>query len=334
MLTYIVKRLLLLVPVILGITVLTFIISRVIPADPAQVAAGLEAGPDQVAALREEMGLDKPVAVQFIAYINGLLHGDLGRSMRSKVPVREDLVRYLPATFELAGVTILIYVLIGIPLGILSATYRGRVGDLLVRILSVLGTAMPVFWVGLLLQILLFGKLHWFPAIGRIAASVGAPTHITGLYLVDSLLTANGPAFASSLRYLFMPVTTLVFGRIAVAVRLTRASMVEVLDKDYITFARGKGLPERTLVLKHGLRNALVPIVTIVALQFAWLLGGTVLVEYIFTWPGIGQYAIEAIINLDYAPIMGIAVFMAIIFTVVNLLVDVLYCFLDPRIRW
>jgi len=333
MLSYVVKRLLLLIPVILGITVMTFIISRVIPADPAQVAAGLEAGREQVEALRIEMGLDKPLLTQFWIYISGLLRGDLGRSMRTRRPVLEDIKRLLPATVELAALTMVLYVLIGVPIGILTATMPGKAIDLISRILSILGTAMPVFWVGLLLQILFYGKLQWLPAIGRIGADVPPPTHITGLYLIDSVLTANWGALASSVKHLLLPTFTLVLGRLAVAVRLTRASMLDVLTRDYIRFARAKGLPERTVVMRHALKNALVPILTIVALQFAWLLGGTVLVEYIFTWPGIGQYAVVSILHIDYGPIMGIAVFSAIVFTLTNLVVDLLYCAVDPRIQ-
>jgi peptide/nickel transport system permease protein len=332
MILYVVKRLFLLIPVILCICVITFVISRVIPADPAQVAAGLDAGPEQVETLRQVMGLDRPLPIQFFLYLEGLCHGDLGRSMRTRQPVMKDIQLYFPATLELTIVTMLFYTLVGIPLGIVSAATHSKLADLLVRVFAVSGTAMPIFWLGLLLQLLFYRQLRWLPAIGRLDTQVSAPYGVTGLYLVDSLLTANWPAFVNALRHILLPATTLVLGRLAVAVRMTRASMLDVLGKEYVRAARAKGLRERAVIIRHAFRNALIPIITLLALQFGWLLGGTIIVEAIFSWPGIGQYAVLSIIALDFAPIMGIAVLSAVIFTLLNLIVDVAYVVIDPRI--
>jgi len=334
MLLYTAKRFLLLIPVVIGISLVTFVISRVIPADPAQVAAGLEAGPAQVEALRELMGLNKPLYVQYIIYLRGLLRGDLGRSMRTRQPVLKDIQRYFPATVELAVLTMLLYVLIGVPLGILSAARQGGIMDLITRILSIFATAMPVFWLGLLFQLFFFRKLQVLPALGRLGLGVTPPQHITGMYIFDSLITGGWATLVSALRHAALPVMTLVLGRLAVAVRLTRASMLETLSKDYVRTAVSKGLTRRAVILRHAFRNALIPIVTVLSLQFGWLLGGAVLVEVIFSWPGMGKYGIQAITMLDFAPIMGIAIVSAVVFTLLNLFTDLLYCFMDPRIRY
>lgn len=334
MLLYILRRFLLLIPVIIGISLVTFTISHVIPADPAQVAAGLEAGPEQVEALRELMGLNKPLCVQYMIYLRGLLRGDLGLSMRTRQPVLKDILRYFPATLELAVLTMLVYVLVGVPLGIVSAVSKGKILDLLTRMFAISGTAMPVFWLGLLFQLLFFRQLNILPAIGRLDIGVTPPPHITGMYIFDSFVTGQWATFVSSLKHAALPIMTLVLGRLAVAVRLTRASMLEVLAKDYVRTAMAKGLKGRIVILKHAFRNALIPIVTILGLQFGWLLGGAVLVEVIFSWPGMGQYGVQSIAMLDFAPIMGIAVVSAVVFTLLNLGMDLIYCFLDPRIRW
>jgi len=334
MIVYIVKRLLLLVPVILGITLITFFVSRVIPADPAQVAAGLEAAPEQVEALRKMMGLDKPLYTQFFLYLKGLSRGDLGRSLRTRQPVMNDIRRYFPATFELAFLAMLVYIFVGIPLGILSAATRGRSTDLVTRIVAITGTAMPVFWLGLLFQLFFYRNLSILPAMGRLDSGVAAPLRITGMFIFDSLFTGNWTALGNAVQHAVLPVMTLVLGRLAVGVRLTRASMLEVLDKDYVRTARAKGVVETLVVVRHAFKNALIPIITVFALQFGWLLGGTVLVEVIFSWPGMGQYGVLSILALDFSPIMGIAIISAIVFTLLNLCVDIIYCFIDPRIRW
>jgi peptide/nickel transport system permease protein len=330
---YIVKRLTLILPTVVAVTLVIFLISHVIPADPVQLAAGLRAGPEQVAQLRHEMGLDKPVYVQYFVYLGRLVRGDLGRSMRTTEPVSREVLRYLPATAELAIATMVVLVLVGVPLGILSSKWRRKTGDMLVRGITVAVTSMPVFWVALLLQLLFYRQLGVLPAVGRAARGL-APERITGFFLLDSVFTGNGPALASSLTHLLLPAAALVAGRLALVVRMTRACMLEVLEEEYVLTARAKGLRETVVVYKHALKNAAIPIVTELGLQFGWLLGGTVLVEAVFSWPGLGLYAIDSILQLDFMPVMAITLVFTLTFAVVNTLVDLSYAALNPRIRY
>ena len=328
----ILRRLLALVAVVWGVSIITFFVARVIPADPAQIAAGLEAGPEQVQRLREVMGLDKPLHIQYIRYLSGLGRGDLGVSLRTRRPVLEDLVAYFPATIELTAVAMVIALVTGIPLGVFAAVYRGRATDFLIRLIAVSGVALPVFWLALVLQLMFYRHLAWFPAGGRIASDVGPPFHLTGLYLLDSGLTGNVPAFFSALRHILLPALTLAFGRWATIVRMTRVNLLEVLGQDYIRTARAKGLGAPAVLFRHGIRNALIPIVTMVGLQVGWLLSGTVLVEWVFSWPGLGDYMVRSIVALDFNPIVGVAMLLSVVFVVINSSVDVVYRLVDPRI--
>lgn len=333
MVIYVAKRIALIVPIVVAVTLVVFVISHVIPADPVQLAAGLRAGPEQVAQLRQEMGLDKPVYVQYFIYLGRLAQGDLGQSMRTREPVSREILRYLPATAELAIVTMLVLVIVGVPLGILSSKWKRKAGDVFVRGLTIAVTSMPVFWVALLLQLLFYRHLGVLPAVGRAARGM-APDTVTGLFVLDSILTGNGQALASSLMHLIMPATALVAGRIAVVVRMTRASMLEVLGEQYILAARAKGLREVIVVYQHALKNAAIPIVTELGLQFGWLLGGTVLVEAVFSWPGLGLYAIDSIVQLDFMPVMAITLVFTLTFAVISTLVDISYVALNPQIRY
>jgi peptide/nickel transport system permease protein len=326
------RRLITLPAVIWGVATITFFVARVIPADPAQIAAGLEVRPEQVQQLRIKMGLDKPLYVQYVRYLAGLLRGDLGVSLRTQNAVAADLAFHLPATIELTLVAMCLALVTGIPLGIFAAVYRGKTTDFLIRLTAISGVALPVFWLALIVQLFFYRDLGWFPAAGRIGSGVLPPTHITGLYLFDSLLTADRAAFASSLQHIVLPACVLAFGRWATLIRMTRVSMLDVLGQDYIRTAMAKGLRPFAVLFRHGLRNALIPVTTMAGLQVGYLLSGAVLVEWIFSWPGLGDYAVRSIVALDFNPIVAVAMVLSVIFVFVNSLVDALYKVLDPRI--
>lgn len=334
MIRFAVNRLLFLIPVIFGVTLLTFVVTHIIPADPAQLAAGLRAGPEQVEQLRRNMGLDKPLHVQYLRYLSGLLRGDLGTSMRTRQPVIRDILRYFPATAELTLAAMLVLIVVGIPLGVMTATSRRSV-DAAIRALSVGSTALPGFWLALVLQFLFFFKLGWLPALGRISSEGLIASHPTHFYLIDAILTGNLRAVPDVLAHMAMPVATVVAGRLSIIVRMTRASMLQELGQDYVRTARAKGVPEMRVVTRHALRNSLIPIVTELGLHLGWLLGGAVfVVELVFSWPGLGLYTMKSILALDYMPVMATTVIMTALFVVINLLVDMSYALLNPTIRY
>ena len=320
--------------VIVGITLLTFVISNVIPADPARVAAGLQAHEDQVQIMRERMGLDRPLPEQYLRYLQRLAQGDLGQAASSSRPVADDLREYFPATLELVLAAIVPCTFLGVAFGTISATHAGRALDRVIQILSLIGMAMPRFWLAIVLQILFFGILGWFPSVGRLSLGVQPPRRITGLNLVDSLLTGDVHVFFDAAWHLVLPALALALGSIANIIRVTRVSVLDVLREDYVRTARAKGLRERAVLYKHVLRNAAVPILTVVGLQAGFMFSGAVLVEIVFGWPGIGKYAVDSIANLDFAPIMGVTLVVAVVFVIINLCVDLLYLMVDPRIRF
>lgn len=332
MTSFLLRRVISLVFVVFGLTLIVFVISNIIPADPAQVAAGLTARKEQVEQVRKQLGLDRPLPEQYLRYITRLVQGDLGTSLLTRRPVINDIKIYFPATLELALVATLMFLLLGVPLGVVAAVYQGQWPDLSGRFAAVLGMGMPAFWLGLMAQIVFFGWLGWFPAVGRIAANIDPPTTITGFYLVDSLLTLNWDAFASSLHHILLPATVLALARFGVTIRFVRAGMLESLSSDYIRTAWAKGLGRRGVVLGHALRNALIPVITMTGLQFGWLLGGTVLVETVFSWPGLGVYVIESIGSLDFTATMAVTLILSVVFVLVNTIIDGLYGVLDPRI--
>jgi ABC-type dipeptide/oligopeptide/nickel transport system permease component len=331
---YLAGRLAGLVLVVVGITLVTFITLHVFPADPARLLAGPGATPDQVQQIRRDLGLDQPLPVQYLRYLGDLATGNLGRSIQTGQPVANDLIQRLPATLELALVTMLVYVLVSIPLGVVAAVSRGRPPDLLIRLFSVAGLAVPAFWLGFLLQLVLYRDLGWFQhPVGRLAPEVPPPPFVTGFYLIDSLVAGRLDAFGSAFVQLVMPVACLVASRIGVGVKLTRTSLLDVIGSDYVRTARAKGLRERSVLYGHALRNALMPVVTALGVQFGYLLGGTLVVEVVFGWPGIGQYAIGSITTVDFPAIMSVTVIVSVFFVLANFLVDVLYLYLDPRLR-
>jgi peptide/nickel transport system permease protein len=320
---------------VIGITLVAFILTHLVPGDPAAANLGQGAinDPAAVKAFDHKYGLDKPVPEQYVIYLGHLLRGDLGISEQSHRAVTTDLRNYVPATMELAIFAIILCVIFGVVLGVLAAMYRGRVLDGLLRVLSLIGVSIPTFWLALLVFFIFFYRLGWFPSGGRLNPGVAAPRQITGLYTVDALLEGNWSLFTDAFDHLIMPSFVLGVYTVGLILRFTRASVLEILGNDYVRTARAKGLREWTVIRRHVMRPALVSIATVFGVAFGSLLSGTVLVESIFSWPGIGQYAYNSAVNLDLPAIMGVSMVVAIIYIVINLLVDILYSVLDPRIE-
>jgi peptide/nickel transport system permease protein len=331
--TFLVRRLGFLVLVILGVSVITFTVSHVVPADPAALVAGKSSSVAELAHIRHDYGLDQPLPLQYVTYMSKLLRGDLGQSTFSHRAVWSDFVDYFPATVELTIYALIICVVVGVPLGVYSGLRRGTWFDHLTRIISVAGTAMPLFWLGLLFQLVFYGRLGWLPESGRLDTFENAPHHVTGILTIDSLLALDFPTLVNVLKHVLMPAMCLAFASLSLVVRVTRTSMVDVISKDYIRTARAKGVPRRTVVMRHALRNALIPTTTLLGLQVGNLLSGAFLIETVFSWPGIGYYSVNTMQNFDYQAIMSITVILAVTYTLVNLVVDILYTKLDPRLE-
>ncbi len=332
---FILRRLFLLVFMLLGVTVLTFFLSRVIPGDPAQMMAGLRASREQVENMRVRLGLDRPLSEQFTSYLGDLLRGDLGKSIMNNRQVTDNLKQFFPATVELTLFAFLIAALVGVPLGVLSALYKDRWVDHLSRLVALAGIAFPSFWLGIVLILIFFFYLGWLPGGRRAEVSTllgHAP--VTNLLLVDSLLTGNGTLFGDALRHILLPALTLAVGPLARFMRFTRAVMLEEMRKPYVLTAHSKGLHPAAVIRRHTLRNALIPTVTIMGLAIGYMLSGSVLVETIFNWPGLGQYAYDAVFNLDYPSIVGVTLLTTVVFLLTNLVIDIAYAYLDPRIRF
>ncbi len=320
---------------VVGITLVAFVITHLVPGNPAAATLGQTAmsDPTIVKAWDHQYGLDKPVVEQYLIYLGKLAEGNLGISEHDNNPVLSDLGQHIPATLELALFAIVVSTAIGVSLGLLAAVRRGRTADGVIRIASLAGVSMPTFWVALVLFIVFFSKLGWFPSGGRLDPGVTPPATITGMYTVDAILHGQWSLFVQALQHLVLPGVTLGIFTIGTMVRFTRASVLEVVNNDYVRAARAKGLPEWTVVRRHVLRPALLAITTVAGLAFANLLSGTVLVENIYGWPGIGEYAYQSAINLDLPAIMGVSMFVALVYIVINLLVDLAYSLLDPRIE-
>lgn len=330
----VIRRILSMIPTLFGVIVLIFVITRVLPGDPARTLAGDNAAPSQVANLREEMGLDDAVWKQFLDYFGGLFQGDLGFAWHTGRPVLDDFVVRFPATVELAVTAILIGLVVGVSLGVFSALNRDRIGDHVARVVSLLGASMPLFWLGLLVISFFYGQLGVEPApIGRISDSVNPPTQITGLFVLDSLLSGDMVALKDSFEHLIWPAMVLSVNATAIISRMTRSAMLEVLGQDYVRTAESKGIAQSQVIGKHAFKNAAPTINVIVGLEFGQLLGGAVITEMIFNWPGVGGYVIESIQATDYAPVQALTLVAAVIFLVVNLLVDLSQKIFDPRVR-
>ncbi|MBK0031106.1 ABC transporter permease [Erwinia sp. S43] len=317
--------------VVAGVCVITFIISHLIPGDPARLLAGDRASDEIVQHIREQLGLNLPLWQQFIRYVEQLLHGDLGMSIRTGRPVLEDLKTFFPATLELALCALLIALVVGVPLGVLSAVYKNRWLDHLVRLLALTGISTPAFWLGLGVIVLFYGKLNLLPGGGRLDDWLDPPAHVTGFYLIDSLLSGDMEAFVNALTHLILPATTLAFVHLGIVARQIRSAMLEQLSEDYVRTALASGLSKFTIVVRYALPNALIPSVTVLGLALGDLLYGAVLTETVFAWPGMGAYVVSSIQALDFPAVMGFAIVVSFAYVLVNLLVDLLYLWIDPR---
>jgi peptide/nickel transport system permease protein len=333
-LRFVVRRAILVLPVLVGVILLTFLVSHVVVADPARAWAGMKASPQTVDAIRLKYHLNEPLLTQFGYYVLQLASGNLGTSPVTGHNVLEDIVTYYPATIELAVTAILLVIVLGIPFGVVSAVHKDQPPDHALRLLSLAGVSSPPFLAALLLQLVGFYYLRIFPLSGRIDPELIMPPRVTGFLTIDSLLSGNLVVFGSALLHLALPAMALAFLSWGFVVRLLRSSMLDVLNNDYVRTARAKGLKETIVIYKHALLNALLPTTTVVGYIFAFMLGGSVVVEYIFSWPGIGRYAANAIINLDFPAIMGTTVVYTLTVLLINFLVDVAYAVLDPRIRF
>ncbi len=333
--THIIRRLLLVIPMLIGITMITFVVSHLVPVDPLAIIVSEKAmdSPDIVAAAVQKWGLDKPLPEQYLYYVWNLAQGDLGISFKTKRPVAQDLQQYLPATIELSICSLIFALLVGLPLGIIAAIRAGSWADHLARFISLLGASMPPFWSGLIALFLFYYVFQILPGPGRVDTRMIAPPTVTGFYLIDTLVARDGAAFADVLRHLILPSVILGWFTLALISRVTRSSLLDVLGMDYIRTARGKGLRDRSVILRHALRNAFIPTLTVLGLAFAGLMSGAIMTETIFAWPGIGRYMVEASANLDYPAVLGTTLLIAVIYIFVNLIVDVLYGVIDPRIR-
>ncbi|HGH7233121.1 TPA: ABC transporter permease [Klebsiella aerogenes] len=320
-----------LILVVAGVCVITFIISHLIPGDPARLLAGDRASDEIVRHIRQQLGLDLSLWQQFARYVDALLHGDLGTSIRTGRPVLEDLKTFFPATLELAFCALLIALLVGIPLGVLSAVYRNRWTDHLVRLMALTGISTPAFWLGLGVIVLFYGKLDWLPGSGRLDDWFDPPTRVSGFYLLDSLLEGNIEVFFNALQHLILPAATLAFVHLGIVARQIRSAMLEQLNEDYIRTALASGLPKFTIVVRYALPNALIPSITVLGLALGDLLYGAVLTETVFAWPGMGAYVVSSIQALDFPAVMGFAIVVSFAYVLVNLVVDLLYLWIDPR---
>jgi ABC-type dipeptide/oligopeptide/nickel transport system permease component len=331
---FLLRRFFLSVVTLFGAMVAVFVLTHVLPGNPAKYRAGAFAPAEAVAEIEREMGLDKPLVAQFGRYLKGLLHGDLGRSWSTRRPVAEDLAQRLPATLELAVASFLLAILIALPLGIVAAVKKGSFVDHLCRILTTFSSSVALFWLGTMLIYVIYYEWRWAAApTGRLDVGLSPPETITGFYVLDSLLTGNMKSLGSSLKHLFLPSVTLSFAVIGIIAKGARTSMLEVLRMDYIRTASALGKTRWQVVVEDGLQNALIPVVTILALVFGFLMAGNIIVEMLFAWPGIGQYAWNALLTKDFDSIQGFMLFTATLYVFLNLLADVLYGLIDPRIR-
>jgi peptide/nickel transport system permease protein len=332
---YIIRRLALAVLVLVGVSIITFTISRLVPSDPASLHAGIRASKEAKEAARIKLGLDLPLYQQYFRYIGDVVRGDFGVSVRTHRPIIDDLRIYLPATLELVFVSMTITVLIGIPLGVLSGAWKDRPVDHFSRIFAVVNVSMPVFWLALLLQLLFVRQLGWLPLGARVSKEIAIVTpiqRITGFYLVDTALAGNWAAFRDVARHLILPALALSSYGIGLTIRMIRATMVEVLQQKYITAAWAAGLTRREVFFRQALKNAIVPALMVLSLNFVWQISGAMLVEIVFRWPGLGRYLVDAILMIDFPIVVSVALVVTIFYVLTNLFVDLLQAVIDPRV--
>lgn len=334
MFRFIAKRLAFLGLVLIGMSLITFTVSHIVPADPLKIVAGRRATKETIEIYRKHYGMDKPLPIQYLVYMKNLLKGDLGESLMSRRPVIEDIKDYFPATAELVLFAMSMTIIIGVPLGVQSASKKGLMTDHWFRVFAIIGVSMPIFWLGLVGQFVFYGKLQILPIGGRLSIYSTPPPTFTGLYLVDSLIAGDIDLFRDALLHLILPGATMAFGALAVVTRMTRTSMLECLNQDYVRTAKAKGLKNFKVKYIHALKNAANPILTVLGLQTGFLLAGDFLAEIIFNWPGIGKYGVKAINTMDFPAIMGVTLLVSTIYVIVNLVVDLLYTVFDPRVKY
>ena len=331
---YIIVRILLTIPMVLILVSLVFIVLRVLPGDPAVAILREGASEEQLAAFRAAIGVDRPLHIQYLDFLSGILRFDFGDSMTRNIPVVQEIKTFFPATVELAFFSMFVTTLVGIFSGAYAAQKRKTTADYAIRVTSIILYSIPIFWFGLMLQMYFGVYLGWLPVSGRLDPGMTPDTAVTGLYTVDALITGNWVLLKDALRHLILPSVTLGLVLAGIFTRLTRANMLDVLEQDFITAGRARGLRERVLVYRHGLRNAFIPIVTLLGLQFALLLAGAILTETTFSWPGLGRLVVDRIYDRDFTTVQGAILFFALLVAGTSLLVDILYGFLDPRIRY
>jgi len=331
---YIIVRVALTLPMVLILVSLVFLVLRVMPGDPALAIMREGASEEQLAAFRAALGIDRPLHVQYFEFIGGVLRFDFGDSMVRSVPVTQEILTFFPATIELAMFSMFVTTTVGILSGAYAAQNRKKTSDYVIRVLSIILYSIPIFWLGLMLQMTVGAGLGWFPVSGRLSPGMTPDKVITGLYTIDAILTQNWALLGDALKHLVLPSITLGLVLAGVFTRLTRANMLDVLEQDFITAGRARGLRERVLVYKHGLRNAFIPIVTLLGMQFSLLLAGAILTETTFSWPGLGRLVVDRIYDRDFSTVQGSILFFALLVAGASLFVDILYGFLDPRIRY
>jgi len=331
MLAYIIRRILLLIPTLLGISIIIFLMMHITPGDPAELLLGERATEPALEAMRQHLGLNEPLYVQYGMFLKRLMKGDLGETIWTRQKVWIEVKQRFPATIELSLAAMLISTFLGLILGIISATKQYSVFDYLSMLGALVGVSMPIFWLGLVLMLIFSLNLGWLPMSGRLSVGIDLDS-ITNFYILDALLTRNWAAFKDTLWHITLPAITLSTIPMAIVARMTRSSMLEVLRQDYIKTAKAKGLSPRVVVLKHALRNALIPVITVIGLMFGILLAGAILTETIFAWPGVGKWLYDAVLQRDYMVIQGGTLFVAGIFVIINVIVDVLYAVINPRI--
>ncbi|GGO09484.1 ABC transporter permease [Microbispora bryophytorum] len=332
---FLVRRIVTALLLTVGITLITFVLTNLVPGDPVAANLGQRAvgDPAIVAQWRADHGLDRPLPQQYLMHLEGLLHGDLGTSQQSHRPVLDDLAESVPATLELAGAAILVSLVLGVGFGVVAALRRDRLSDHVLRVLSLVGISVPTFWLALVAFYVFFFRLQITPGSGRIDPGMTPPPQVTGLYTVDALLSGRWDVLSSAVGHLAAPALVLALYTIGLLTRFTRSAVLEVLGQDYVRAARAKGLPGRVVLFRYVLRPALVPVITVAGLAFGSLLSGTVLVEAVFAWPGVGQYAYKSATTLDLPAVMGVGLVVGVVYLVINLVVDVLYGVIDPRVR-
>jgi peptide/nickel transport system permease protein len=331
---YVLRRLLLFIPVLIGLSIITFVISHIVPGDPVGLAAGPGSTPDQIAALRKQFGMDKPLPLQYLHYMANTLHGNFGNSIMSRHSVWNDLRTFFPNTLELVLMAMLIALCVGIPLGVVSAVWRDRWPDQLSRIFALGSISVPAFWLAILLQIVLAMHFNLLPVGGMYDPRATMPERHTGFLLLDTLIDGDPHAFVIALKHMILPAFTLSLGPIAFIMRILRADVLETLSSDWVKMLRSNGLPERVILFKYVLKHSLIATVSVIGFIIGYSLGGSVVIETVFDWPGVGLYAVNSALTLDFQPVMGVTLLVGLIFLIVNLLTDLMYGVLDPRIHY